>query len=103
MRRWNTLLEVDADVAVAAAKVAAISPAAVDLLAEKYLALNDKTYLDSIVEKVIEHTKANPIEGKLGDTYFRRTEQGSYIITRGKKVGRTFPTYEALRAEVATA
>lgn len=60
---WNTLLQVDADIAAAAAKVGAVSPAAVD----------------------------------------RRTEQGAYIITRGKKVGKTFPTYEALRAEVTTA
>lgn len=57
-RRWETLKEVDQDIAAAARGAAELGPEVERELAEKYLVLNDKSYLSALLERV----KANAAE-----------------------------------------
>lgn len=51
-RRWQILVEVDPEIADAAAIVREFGNSYEDELAEKFLALNDKTYLNAIVDRL---------------------------------------------------
>lgn len=51
---WKTLKEVDPDIQEAVAKVIIYGRKYEEELAERYLALGDKTYLNSIVERVLQ-------------------------------------------------
>jgi hypothetical protein len=57
-RKWQVLKEVDADVGAAAARVATFGQAFEDELAEKYLVLNDRSYLPRIEQQLIEKGQA---------------------------------------------
>jgi len=51
-RRWEALKQVDPDIAAAAVEVRQFGPDGEDQLAERYLALNDKQYLRTLVAQI---------------------------------------------------
>lgn len=51
-KKWQVLKGVDADIAAASAEVSAMSPELDDILAERYLVLNDKAYLAALVSTI---------------------------------------------------
>jgi len=55
--RWKALVEVDPEIGAAAASARAAGAQYEQLLAEKYLALNDKQYLPALLAKVLEEAK----------------------------------------------
>lgn len=101
-RRWETLKDVDPDIAAAAAEVRQFGGVYEDMLADKYLALNDKTYLPAMVAKLKEAAQSDTSptkhgdKGQLGKVHFRRLGSGEYVITRGKNVGKSFARYSDL-------
>ena len=56
--KWNALLKYDTDVAAAAEKISPFGSKWMDELASSFLTLNDKSYLNQIVEQVSAHAKA---------------------------------------------
>lgn len=54
VKKWQALLEVDDDVAIAAETVRKFGETHVDDLADKYLALNDKSYLPKLVSNILK-------------------------------------------------
>ena len=91
MARWHALVDVDPDIAAAAAKARAAGADYERQLAEKYLTLNDKQYLAAALEKVLAQ---GPSTGQIGNCTFQRKPDGRYVITRGFCTGRTFATYD---------
>ena len=57
--KWQTLVKYDDDLRSAAERVRPFGDIYEDELAEAYLAVNDKTYLESIVKKVVQDAQAN--------------------------------------------
>ena len=57
--KWQTLVKYDDDLRNAAARVRPFGDVYEDELAEAYLAVNDKTYLESIVKKVVQDAQIN--------------------------------------------
>mgnify|MGYP001766682543 CR=1 FL=1 len=53
LAKWRSLVELDPDIAAAAARVRVFGEQFERMLAEKYIPLNDKTYLQSAVDKVL--------------------------------------------------
>ena len=56
--RWSALLAYDPDLKAAADRVAPYGQACVDRLARDFLALNDKSYLDRIVDEITRDADA---------------------------------------------
>lgn len=56
--KWNALKEFDDDIRAAAHRLAAFGPAMEDKLAKAYLAISDKAYLQSIVNKLEAEARA---------------------------------------------
>lgn len=52
--KWQALLHYDAEISTAASKIAPLGPKWLDHMASAYMALQDKSYLQSIVEKIQE-------------------------------------------------
>lgn len=107
LRRWNTLVELDPEIAAAAEQVRAAGPGYEMQLAEKYLAVNDKQYLAAAVTKVLEQARLNeerrqhdeqiPERGTIGGSEYQRKAGGFFLIVKGKDAGRTFVTYDDMR------
>lgn len=103
-RRWETLLEVDPDVAAAAAEARRYGHGFEEALAERYLALGDKSYLAAILEKIKEQAESGvappsqETSGRIGPHKFHRKRSGEYVITAGRFVGKTFASYRELEA-----
>ena len=57
--KWKTLVKYDPDIRLAAQRVRPFGDAYEDELAEAYLQVNDKAYLESIVKKIIEDAQAH--------------------------------------------
>jgi len=53
-QKWNILKEVDAEIAATAARIIALDPVLEDMLAEKFITLNDKSYLASIERHIAD-------------------------------------------------
>ncbi len=56
--KWHALKEFDDDIRAAAHRIAAFGPAMEDKLAKAYLAISDKAYLQSIVNKLEAEARA---------------------------------------------
>lgn len=54
VNKWNVLLEVDPEIAAVASELKPFGPAAVAELAYKYLLINDKQYINSMVAQLVE-------------------------------------------------
>ncbi|MGI3183728.1 hypothetical protein [Nioella aestuarii] len=52
-RRWEILKEVDQDIRQASEAVVKVHPSLDDELAEKYMVLNQKEYLQALVDKIV--------------------------------------------------
>jgi len=94
--KWETLKQVDPEIAAAAAKANAVDAEAEKLLAKKYLTLNDKSYLDTMVKKAIEESKNIVNKGEISGSKFVRNSSGKYVIISGKNTGAMFETHEDL-------
>lgn len=100
-RRWQALVELDAEIGAAAGKARAAGPEYEQLLAEKYLALNDKQYLSAALESVLElarQEQARPAQGIIAASEYKRGPDGTYRIVGGAYVGRTFSTFAEMEA-----
>ena len=103
-KKWSVLADVDPDIRAAIAKVEPYGAKWIAVLAEKYLAVADKTYLDAIVESVIAEAKtapAEPSKGVIGPSEFRRQPDGSYAIVGGAFVGQRYKNYDSMVATYA--
>lgn len=100
MHRWNTLVELDPEIA-AAAKAAREAGAVYERqLAAKYLTLNDKRYLPAALAHVLEQAMEDgkfPSTGELGGSAYRREPNGTYVIVSGSRVGSQFKDFEKLQ------
>lgn len=101
--RWTTLKEVDPDIAAAASEAQKIGPMAEHRLAEKFLTLNDKTYLPTLLqnlrnEAVALSSEVQVIMGQQCKVF----GDGSVVITRGKHVGKAFPNVSELELFLAS-
>jgi len=56
--KWNALVQLDPEIAAAAAELKPLGSGAVHELASKYLVLNDKQYLGAIVKQIAERYSA---------------------------------------------
>ncbi len=98
--RWQTLIEVDAEIRQAAAAARERGQVYEARLAEKYLTLNDKQYLSKILENVLSEADKNSLGGQTNDRGefngipYRFRSDGSYVITKGKLVGTVFRSRE---------
>lgn len=59
LSKWASLVELDTEIGEAAARARALGPGYEQLLAEKYLPLNDKLYLAAALNKVTEQATAD--------------------------------------------
>ena len=75
--KWEALKEVDDDIAKAAARVAALSPTLEEELAEKYLALDDKSYLQTLVAKIVAKNEAQKTDAE------RIMKDADYALSEG--------------------
>ncbi len=57
LKKWGILKDVDADIRAASDRVSEIDPLLDGILAEKYLTLSDKSYLEQLVVKIISDAK----------------------------------------------
>lgn len=96
--KWKALVELDPEIADAADKARRYGVYYEALLAQKYLPLNDKQYLQGALEKVLEEARTQPAEGKIGKTFFKKMDNGMYYVSGGHGRGKTFPNYDALKA-----
>jgi hypothetical protein len=98
-KKWSVLADVDPDIRAAIARVEPYGAKWTAVLAEKYLAVADKTYLEALVENVIAEAKAapaEPIKGTIGPSEFRRQPDGSYAIVGGAFVGQRYKSYNSM-------
>ncbi len=80
MRKWAVLKEVDAEVRAASARVSELDPALDAILAEKFLILNQKEYLQGLTDLVV----ASHAEKQVQD--IARAEQlGTAIFESGQR------------------
>lgn len=101
--RWQTLTEVDEEIQEAALAARAKGADAEKKLAEKYLAVNDKQYLQGILENVLNETdQQNTVISELdnlngGRHRYKINDDGSVVITKGNYLGRKFQNTEDFR------
>lgn len=98
MRQWQALVELDPEIADAAMKARAAGPHVERMLAEKYLALNDKQYLGAALTKALEQGATAAPVGKVGKTNYKMNSDGTFVATSGRNVGRTFSSLAELEA-----
>jgi hypothetical protein len=84
LRRWNALIEVDPDIAAAAEKARSLDPDCERLLAEKYMVLNDKQYLEPLLTKVITQFEADTDSG-LADERYDELERLKWELSVGNR------------------
>ncbi|RAX37854.1 hypothetical protein [Rhizobium tropici] len=108
-KRWSTLVDLDPDIAAASAKARSYGQECEDILADKYLTLNDKAYLSAALEKAIagfqsqaqerqvmirqQGDDSGEIKGPLGISKYARKED-RFVIVSGPFVGNSFTTHD---------
>lgn len=101
--RWTTLKEVDPDIAAAASEAQKIGPMAEHRLAEKFLTLNDKSYLPTLLHNLQKEAVALSSDVQVvSGQQCRVFGDGSVVITRGKHVGKTFSSVGELEHFLAS-
>lgn len=102
--KWKTLVDVDPEIGRAAAQAREKGSHAEEALAKKYLAVNDKTYLQAILKSVLDDVASGaavPRQGTINGVPYRMLEDGSFLVTQGKLVGRTYSTFAGLQQDTA--
>lgn len=102
--KWNTLLEVDADIRQAAETARARGPAYEAMLSQKYLQLNDKSYLPGILTSVLKQAdldSTEPEEGTFGEWKYEGKKGGSYKVIEGRFKGMVFESHSEMMTELA--
>lgn len=126
LKRWRTLVELDPDIAAAAKIARDKSDICERLLAEKYLVLNDKTYLQAALDRALADsteieeaaalaaanakvkvvTDPDGLTGTVtfpnGASSFKKTPDGRYKIVSGAFVGYSYNNLEAMVANFET-
>lgn len=121
IKRWTTLVELDPEIAEAAATARQHGGKTEAFLAEKYLTLNDKQYLNAALQKAIEANTAwneknqseetslskildvqmdhnsGSLHTKAGRSDFKRVASG-YSVIDGPGTGQKFPNFDAMLA-----
>lgn len=77
VKKWQALKEVDSDIAAATERVSKFAARYEDELAEKYLILNDKAYLEALITKVEEKAQEE------AEAVQRKRSESETIITGG--------------------
>lgn len=78
--KWNALLQYDEEIRAAAEKIKSLGPKWLDELAQSYLALNDKTYLPSLVEKIANRADAEVNERLQLQAWAKQREPAHYDL-----------------------
>ncbi|NEI65011.1 hypothetical protein [Rhizobium leguminosarum] len=116
-KKWLALVELDQDIAAAAATARERGPECEVILAEKYMTLNDKNYLSAATAKAIaefdvkqaaqakkivplkveadDNKTSGTITSQFGISKFSKTG-GSYKITEGAFSGYSYVSYDAM-------
>lgn len=100
-KKWNTLKEIDPDIRAAANRLNEYGNNWEDELADRYLSLNDKKYLDDILSAVIQiaesdGTLGEPEQVSAGDNLLVRESDGTYTVVSGVDRGKRFEDYETV-------
>jgi hypothetical protein len=69
-QKWSVLKEIDPEIAAAASQVAIHGKRYEEDLAERYMTLGDKTYLNSIVEHVLQRQREEDVRQAAEETRF---------------------------------
>jgi hypothetical protein len=117
-RRWSALVEVDPEIAAAAAEARELGPTYERSLQSKYLALNDKAYLPQIMQRLREAARDDALnqellaeeqvrvdalpQGRFFDSAgteieYERLSSGKVKITAGLGTGRVFADLGSLK------
>jgi hypothetical protein len=72
--KWRALVDLDPDIAAAAQRVRALGPGFERLLAKKYLAIGDKSYLEAAVEFVVQAAASGPMIGSNEPNLLKQVE-----------------------------
>ncbi|MEH2700255.1 hypothetical protein GFL93_09225 [Rhizobium leguminosarum bv. viciae] len=116
-KKWQALVDLDPEIAAAAATARARAPECEVILAEKYMTLNDKNYLSAALNKAISELDAKQaaqaekiasfkvetddtkssgtITSQYGVSKFSKSG-GSYKITEGALSGYSYLSYDAM-------
>ena len=94
--KWEALLRYDDDIAAVAKKLRPLGDKAVDEFAHAYLALNDKSYLPSIVKKIIVDARAEAERNEV--------ERGAFVVAQGSYRSRNWKRYSnnVVEGEIAS-
>lgn len=99
---WNALVELDPEIGEAARKAREFGPRYEELLAEKFMPLKDKAYLQAALNKVIEAAEEDRRPKPVLDTSefqkqypHTRNADGGITIKGGKFVGMKFADAES--------
>ncbi len=115
--KWAALVELDPEIEAAAAAARAHGEGCERLLAEKYLVLDDKQYLQSALQKAVEIFQQQkeeietirklslpelPFDGgqtKIGTMpfHYKVSASGGYTVTKGQFAGFVFASYPELK------
>lgn len=110
--KWAVLKEVDGEIAAAAAQAAALGPQYEKLLAEKYVALNDKQYLPALLDGVRQQAAQRIANGEAailslttpwGEVKYRSNPDGSVTVIEGMNKGKSFDSLAILKKRLAIA
>jgi hypothetical protein len=101
--RWSALVEVDAEIAAAAREARSLGHGYEDMLAQKYLALNDKSYLPNLLETIRAAAKAEPnLPPVIGQVRFSQLPDGRFKIIEGLGAGKVFPDLPTLKRYIGS-
>jgi hypothetical protein len=84
--KWEALVEFDPDIAKVEATLRPLGAKYVDQFATGYLALGEKTYIDNIVQKVLETARQEDAERKVEEARWdRRFSDPAFLLKFGEE------------------